>query len=169
MKATIVPAEVTSVEDKITANLSMSQLILFAMPMFMGALMYWILPPSMDYSPYKLVVIGLITVISFILAIRINGKIVLLWIITISRYNRRPKLYLFDKRTVYAREDYPEVKQEVRHKAATKKQSDFSVQPKLSIRESDFVYSTLNDPIKRLNFETNKKGELNVRITEVQG
>lgn len=169
MKATIVPAEVTSVEDKITANLSMSQLILFAMPMFMGALMYWILPPSMDYSPYKLVVIGLITVISFILAIRINGKIVLLWIITISRYNRRPKLYLFDKRSVYAREDYPEVKQEVRHKVATKKQSDFSVQPKLSIRESDFVYSTLNDPIKRLNFETNKKGELNVRITEVQG
>jgi hypothetical protein len=169
MKATIVPAEVTSVEDKITANLSMSQLILFAMPMFMGALMYWILPPSMDFSLYKLVVIGLITVISFILAIRINGKIVFLWLITISRYNRRPKLYLFDKRSVYAREDYPEVKQEVRHKVATMKQSDFNVQPKLSIRESDFVYSTLNDPIKRLNFETNKKGELNVRITEVQG
>ncbi|NTU72571.1 PrgI family protein [Candidatus Roizmanbacteria bacterium] len=169
MKATIVPAEVTSVEDKITANLSMSQLILFAMPMFIGALMYWILPPSMDFSPYKLVVIGLIAVTSFILAIRINGKIVLLWLITISRYNRRPKFYLFDKRSIYAREDYPEVKQEARQKVTTTKQTGLSSLPKLSIKESDFVYSALNNPIKRLNFETNKKGELNVRITEVQG
>lgn len=169
MKATIVPAEVTSVEDKITANLSMSQLILFAMPMFIGALMYWILPPSMDFSPYKLVVIGLIAAISFTFAIRINGKIVLLWLVTITRYNRRPKFYLFDKRSVYAREDYPEVKQEMRQKVTTTKQIGLGTLPKLSIKESDFVFSTLNDPIKRLNFETNKKGELNVRITEVQG
>ncbi len=93
----------------------------------------------------------------------------MLWLVTITKYNRRPKLYLFDKRSVYAREDYPEVKQETRQKATVAKQPGLSALPKLSLKESDFVYSALNDPIKRLNFETNKKGELNVRITEVQG
>lgn len=167
MKATIVPAEVTTVEDRVTANLSISQLILFALPMFTGGLLYWILPPSMDFSMYKLVAIGIIAVVSFILAIRVNGKILLLWLLIISRYNKRPKLYLFDKRSSCAREDYPEVKKKDDIDQKSVKKQQVNSLPRLSIKQSTYVYSALSDPVKRLNFETNKKGELNVRITEI--
>lgn len=168
MRTTIVPAQVTTVEDRVTANLGISQLILFITPLFIGALLYWALPPTMDFSLYKLVFIALLTLACLILAIRIGGKIILLWLVLIMRYNRRPTLYLFDKRTLSNREDFPKVQvTSTQTKKVVKQPVKINI-PKLSMRQSAYAYATLDDPVNRLNFETNKKGVLNVRITEIQ-
>jgi hypothetical protein len=168
MKITVVPAQVTTVEDRITANLSISQLILLAIPMFFGALLYWVLPPAMDFSLYKLIIISALTVVCIVLSIRIRGKITLLWLVLILRYNMRPKLYLLDKRTTVAREDYPDTPVSSDYSKNTLEKLDHAGALRLGNRESAYVYTALNDPMSRLNFETNKKGVINVRITEVQ-
>ena len=73
MKVTVVPAQVTTVEDRISGNLSMSQIALFAIPIFCGSLLYAVLPPSMEVSLYKLIAIGILSLLSCQLAIRIKG------------------------------------------------------------------------------------------------
>jgi hypothetical protein len=145
MKTTIVPAQVTTVEDRVTANLGISQLILFITPLFIGALLYWALPPTMDFSLYKLIFIALLTLTCLILAIRIGGK-----------------------RTLSNREDFPKVQLKSTQTKKVAKQPVVINIPKLSMRQSAYAYATLDDPVNRLNFETNKKGVLNVRITEIQ-
>jgi hypothetical protein len=168
MKITVVPAQVTTVEDRVAGNLGFSQLALFALPVFGGALLYAILPPSMEYSLYKIIVVGAIAIISGILAIRIKGKIVLLWIVTLLRYNLRPRLYLFNKNINCYREDYPEPPKVLTRKSNAKKIRKFAVLPKLTGHEQARLYVSMDNPVNRLCFETNKKGGLNVRITEIQ-
>lgn len=68
MKVTVVPAQVTTVEDHVAGSLGFSQLILFAIPVFGGALLYAILPPSMEYCLYKIIVIAFLAVLSCIMA-----------------------------------------------------------------------------------------------------
>ena len=99
MKTTVVPAQVTTVEDRIMGNLGLSQILLIILPVFIGAGLYALLPPNMVGSLYKYLIITVVSLVSFILAIRIRGKIVLLWILTIARYNLRPKYYIFNKNT----------------------------------------------------------------------
>ena len=168
MKITVVPAQVTTVEDRVAGNLGFSQLALFALPVFGGALLYAILPPSMEYCLYKIIVIALIAIISGILAIRIKGKIILLWLVTLLRYNLRPRLYLFNKNISCYREDYPEPPKVLIKKSHSKKIRKFAVLPKLTGHDQARLYATMDNPVSRLCFETNKKGGLNVRIAEIQ-
>lgn len=167
MKVTVVPAQVTTVEDRVAGSLSFSQLIILAIPVFGGSLLFAILPPFMGFSIYKIVVIGVFTLLCGVLAIRIKGKIVLLWLAVLSRYNLRPKYYLFNKNSRANREDYPEPATATKTTEATKDHAPVSL-PRLGLQERAFVYATLDDPISRLEFTTTKKGGLSVRISESQ-
>lgn len=167
MKVTVVPAQVTTVEDRISGNLSMSQIVLYAIPIFGGSLLYAALPPSMEVSLYKLVMIGFVSILAGLLAIRIKGNIILVWALILLRYRLRPRHYLFNKNTALYREDYPEPPKEA-EASTTAKEHMPVVLPKLGVQEKAYVYATLDDPISRLRFETTKKGGLNVRITEAQ-
>jgi hypothetical protein len=168
MKATVVPAQVTTVEDRIMGNLGFSQLVLFIIPVFVGAGFFILLPPLMHGSLYKYIVIVCLSLISGILAIRIKGKIVLLWLVTILRYNLRSKYYLFNKNVTSYREDYrshqlepePEIKQQL-----TKQQNAL---PRLGFHEAAQILATIEKPGSNLRFEMTKKGGLNVRLTEVE-
>jgi hypothetical protein len=74
MKITVVPAQVTTVEDKIMGSLSLSQLMILLLPVFIGAALFVILPPAMGSALYKYILIGILAVICMILSIRIKGK-----------------------------------------------------------------------------------------------
>ncbi len=167
MKATIVPAQVTTVEDRIAGNLGLSQLMLLAVPVFGGSLLFAILPPSMGLAMYKLVVITIVAVICCILSIRIKGRIILLWLVMILRYNVRPRLYLFNKNTPEYREDYPAVKTE---KTTIQEATPSSIvpMPRLDFHEAARVLARIENPDARLRFETTKKGGLHVRLTEIE-
>jgi hypothetical protein len=167
MKVTVVPAQVTTVEDRITGSLSVSQVVLFAIPIFGGSLLYAALPPSMESSLYKLVAIGLITILAGLLAIRIKGKIVLTWAIVLLRYMLRARIYVFNKNTTAYREEYfaPFIETDMAPMAIEQAPA---ILPKLGVQEKAYLRASLDDPISRLRFETTKKGSFNVRITEIQ-
>src|SRR6266576_4782423 len=97
MRTSIVPAQITTVEDKVAGNLGLTQLLLLAAPVFISTATYIVLPPNLGAAAYKIVMMTVIAVVFGLLAIRIKGKILLLWAIMITRYNLRPRHYIFDK------------------------------------------------------------------------
>ena len=106
MKVSIVPAQITTVEDRITANLSFTQLILLSIPLFLTALIFFLFPPIDTFSLYKLVVSILITSVSASLAIRVKDKLLLDLIKLRAKYALRPNLYVYRKQGL----EYYEVK-----------------------------------------------------------
>ena len=108
MKVTVVPAQVTTVEDRIIGNLGFSQVLLLIVPVFFGAGLFALLPPMMGGALYKYMTLAVLGFICAILSIRIKGRIIASWLTTILRYNLRPKYYLFNKNTVALRKEYPD-------------------------------------------------------------
>ncbi len=168
MKITVVPAQITTVEDRVAGNLSFSQLILFAVPVFGGSLLYAILPPFMGASLYKIIFIAIFAFVCTVLAIRIKGKIVLLWLITLLRYQLRPRRYVFDKNSALSREDYPEAPHVIQPISELKNEDPPQTMRLLGISERTYLFDTLNDPLERLRFDITKKGGVNVSIPEAK-
>ncbi len=94
MKTTIIPAQITSIEDTIAANLTLTQIILLILPVFLSAIIFSLLPPFIHIRLYKLVLIAIMSIPLALLALRINGQVLLKLIIVIVNYCARPKLYL---------------------------------------------------------------------------
>lgn len=167
MKATVVPAQVTTVEDKVAGNLNFMQLILFALPIFGGSLLYAVLPPSMEAALYKLVIICTIAIVSLMLAIRIKGKIILLWLVILLRYQSRPRYYLFNKNSARYRESYKST-QIVKPAAVATSDEGIVHAAKLVLQERTIASQTIDDPLSKVRFETNKKGGLYVHLSEIK-
>jgi len=94
MKTAILPAQVTNLEDKITANLSLTQVMLMVIPIFLAALVFAFLPPFLSYSSFKLVLLIIVSSLILSLAVRIKQQLVLHWVAIIGAYVYRPKKYL---------------------------------------------------------------------------
>ncbi len=105
MKTNPIPAQVTTVEDKIAANLSLTQLILLLAPLFISVFVFAVLPERMYFSLYKIILIILSLIIFLTLAIRVKERIVLTWLILLVAYYLRPHLFLFDKNDDYLRKE----------------------------------------------------------------
>lgn len=167
MRTTVVPAQVTTVEDKIAGNLGLSQLLLLTLPVFGGSALFVALPPFFSYATYKIVVIVCFAVLCATLAIRIKGKIVLLWAVVILRYNLRPRFYVFDRNSTHLRDvSQPAKPEEVTAKAEPEKA--VRIFPQLSTTDLVQVERLLSDPNSNLHLKTNRKGELSVHFTEVE-
>lgn len=168
MRQTVVPAQVTTVEDRIMGNLGFSQLVLIVLPIFIGVGLYLILPPVGHGSIYKYVVIGIIASLMAILAIRIKGKIILLWLVTIIRYNLRPTYYIFNKNTAMHREQYLSHQTKTAEQTAPEKKTKTTKIPKLAFQDAMNAFDVLHEPGRNVRFEMNKKGGLHVRLTEIE-
>lgn len=168
MKVTVVPAQVTTVEDRIIGTLGFTQMILLLVPVIIGAALFAVLPPAMEASVYKYVLMGLIAIICCSLAIRIKGNVLLFWLLSILRYNVRPRFYLFDKNVITLREEYEGSNAKSREDGFTSKNKATTDRPSLGVPESVEVYTVISNPASNLRFETTKKGGLNVRIAEIK-
>lgn len=169
MKTTVVPAQVTTVEDKIAGNLNFTQLLLLTTPVFLSGAIFAFIPPFMSLRTYKLVICTVLAVICLSLAIRVKGKILLLWISTIGRYNLRPRYYLYDKNDLHLRtvaEEKPEMKVTQVAKAEIAKQAEPKSEP--SLTELIRLETAVLDPRAKFHFKTTKKGGLRVYIQEVK-
>ncbi len=82
MKATIVPAQITTIEDRIAGNLSFTQLMLFVFPVILMGLLFIFVPPLVKVNALKLVVGGCLILVGGALAIRYKGNLVLHRLIT---------------------------------------------------------------------------------------
>ncbi len=100
MKTVSIPAQITSVEDRIVGGLTLAQLGLIAAPVFIDFAIYVALPRPMKLNIYKICLIFLISSFLLILALRLKGKLVLFWLLTLISFRVRPKLFVYDKNTL---------------------------------------------------------------------
>ena len=100
MRTTIIPAQITTVEDKVAGSLNMTQVLILMTPILWTAIVYILLMPSMKLTSLKLVLIIISTTISGILALRIKDKIVAEWLGVLLKYRLRPKYWLYNKNDI---------------------------------------------------------------------
>lgn len=169
MKTAIVPAQITTVEDKVTGSLSLSQLLLLATPVFGGSAIYILFPPVLSTSLLKIVLVTILTVVCSLFAIRIKGQILLIWAIILLRYNTRPRFYVFNKNDLYLR-IVPKIlpKQASAKKAVRVKQEKTATESQVNIADVVKLEQLMAHPEAKLHFVTDRKGALSVRITEVK-
>ncbi len=168
MRTTIVPAQVTTVEDRIAGKLGLSQLLLLVVPVFGGSIIFVILPPFFNYAVYKIVLIVCVAAFCALLAIRFKGKILLFWAITLLRYNLRPMYYVFNKNSSHTREmvlhsdmAYESTEETRPQTVVTERRINLTTAERVNIED------LLANPAANIHFTTNKKGELSVHLTEV--
>lgn len=169
MKTSVVPAQVTTVEDKIAGNLSLTQLLMLATPIFASSGIYLAFPPFLRLTMPKIVLCSLIFLAFGILAIRVRGKILLVWLILILRYRLRPRYYVFDKNDTHLRNSGNASTQlkpedEKRKPVARKRMPTFSLPTADLVR----LEGAIADPRANFNFSANRKGGLDVRITQIK-
>ena len=168
MKISVVPAQITTVEDKIAGNLTFIQIVLLIIPLVLGTLVYVIIPPGSHLSVLKLTIICLIFTVFGLLALRVKGRTVADWLIILLRYNLRPRFYIFTKNDPATRSliieaelvEKKAAKKTVVHKNATK-QTKRGVDPSM-------VSKILEDPSLMVRLELGKKGGIDVSFTTEQ-
>jgi len=104
MKNTIIPAQVTTVEDTIAGNLTLTQILLLLAPVLVTTAIYTVLPQRLAFTPYKIPLMVLFSLVFGVLSLKVKGKLILNWLVILTAYALRPHLYLYDKNTLYARE-----------------------------------------------------------------
>lgn len=166
MKNTVIPAQITTVEDKIAGNLNLTQIMLLMLPVFWGIVLYAMIYPQMKISVTKIILAVIVFIVSSILAIRVKGKLIVNWLIVILKFNLRPKYYLFDKNDSYLREIYLPV-------FKTKKvvKTNKAKVTKKSIQITDEVEThKLNNLIKNqsISYKLDKGGAINVAFEQVR-
>jgi len=138
MRTTIIPAQITTVEDKIAGSLNMTQILILMFPVLWTALIYILFAPAMKIVPYKLGLIGVVIVMCLILVIRIKDKIVAEWLGVVLRYQFRPKYWLYNKNDTTNRIiDIPDIPDIAISKRKTTKKA--SSDQKTEINISDLV------------------------------
>ncbi|HEY1835216.1 MAG TPA: hypothetical protein VGG13_00120 [Candidatus Saccharimonadales bacterium] len=168
MKSTIVPAQITTVEDKIAGSLTLSQLLLLAAPVFGGAILYILFPPNLRFTPYKIGVSGILLLAFSLMAIRVKGKILLLWAIILARYNLRPRYHIYDKNETHLRDASTEPAEEEAADIPGAEQTAIAALPQLSIADTVQLERLLANPQANVTFVPTKKGGLHVTFTEVE-
>jgi hypothetical protein len=119
MRTTVIPAQVTTVEDTIAGNLNFTQIVLLVSSLFVNTFVYTLLAPRLSFSPYKLAIITLIFLGFITLALRIKGRLVMQWVEILASYFLRPHIYVFNKNSLTNR--YVAVVKELRSKAHPKR------------------------------------------------
>lgn len=169
MKTRVIPAQITTVEDKIAGSLSLTQILLLMTPIFWTAIVYALFLPLLQLAIYKVALISIVLTLCLILAIRIKEKLVLNWLVVLITYQLRPKYYLFNKNDAFLRVmDFPsfEKKHKTLFKKAVKKNTDKEKSKPFSLREAVRLDGLLSDPKYTFSLKTVKKGGFNVDIRQ---
>ena len=165
MKTSVVPAQITTVEDKIAGNLTFSQIVLLVIPLILGTIVYVLTPPSSKVTVVKTIVICILFVSFGLLAIRFKGKTIADWLVILLRFGLRPHLYLFTKNDLETRDVIvPEKPKEV---VAAKKQSAKNQKTKTLVPQVDrpLLNRLIKDPSTIVRLELGKKGGINVSFS----
>lgn len=97
MKSSIVPAQITSVEDKIAGNFSLTQIMLLLSCVFLCVLIYSVFPPKNELVGYKVPLIIIVCLLFALCSLRIRGKLLLEWFTVLISFLLRPRIYVFNK------------------------------------------------------------------------
>ena len=156
MRTTVIPAQITTVEDKIAGNLNLTQLMLMVASLFIGVMIYALLPKQASFSLYKIPSFVIDFIICFGLALRIKGKIVLNWLIILLSYKLRPSYYVANKNDLYLRDIVlePIIKKKERSAVSPSKAKQEAQVP---IFNPDKIESILGISRAKLSFKFDKE------------
>ncbi len=167
MRSQVIPAQITTVEDKIAGNFSLTQIMLLLMPVLIATFIYAFLPPNMTFVIYKLVLAGIFAILSITLAIRVKGRIIASWLVVLIRYNARPKYYVYNKNSATCREA---IKPEIQNIVVKQKQDEKVAQKQINspdIKDVLKLRHLLDTTDFNLTYRSGKKGGLNVAFEKI--
>ncbi len=157
MRTTIIPAQITTVEDKIAGSLSLTQILMLMFPILWTAFLYILIPPVMALPGYKLTLTLLVTVISIILAIRVKNKLVLEWLMVLVRFQNRSRYYLANKNSLYLRElDLPQESRKL-EKVSSKSPANIVDKKELTIPELVKLENLIESGKLAVRYQVGKK------------
>ena len=165
MKTSVVPAQITTVEDKIAGNLTFTQIVLLVIPLILGTVVYVLTPPSSKVTIIKSIIISILFATFGLLAIRFKGRTIADWLVILLRFGLRPHLYLFTKNDLETRDVIPQEK--TKEVKTVKKQSAKKEKAKTLIPQVDrpLLNRLLKDPATIVRLELGKKGGINVSLS----
>jgi hypothetical protein len=166
MRTSIIPAQITTVEDKIAGNLNMTQIGILMTPVFLGTAIYCFFPPFMHFAIYKVIIVAFIVVIALLLSLRIKGKVVANWLAVLFTYNQRARYYIFNKNDYYLRDMYLPTVKKVHQKSALPKE----VKATSTVVAKDLakLKRYIKNPKYALSLKPNKKGGIHVALNEIE-
>ena len=164
MRTTVIPAQITTVEDRIAANLNLTQIILLLSSLFVATFIYAVIPHRMSLTFYKFPLFIFDFIVFITLSLRIKGRVVLNWLFILSAYYFRPRFYVFNKNDITLRDVVLPVFETKNKTSAKSHTKDIKVVKKLKIAEQTIIENILNNPNAKISFQ---KGGLNVHLQEV--
>ena len=168
MKTQVIPAQITTVEDKIAGNLNLTQILLLMLPVFWTAGVYTLLSPRLEFIWYKMPLVFVVSIFCGVLSLRIKDKVLLHWLVIIFRYNTRPKYYVFNKNENFLRTlDLPSF--EKKEAASNKLSVDKEIKEEeagFSIRGLVRLENLIANPKYSFSLKSGKKGSLHVAIEQ---
>lgn len=168
MRVSVVPAQVTTVEDRIIGCLSFMQILILVSAILCGAGVFVMLPPMMGEAWYKYGIIAAVLTVGSILSIRVRGVVLAHWVSIIVRYNQRPMYYVADKNTTAYRQRDKDKDDQAHMPVHTSPGTVSRHQPVLldaSARAK--ARAVIDDPAAHIRIATDTKGGVHVRITQV--
>lgn len=168
MRTTIIPAQITTVEDKIAGDLTIYQIFLLLLPIFFGGFLYISFPPYTQFVEYKIVMFLILSLISATLAVRVKEKMIISWGIVLLRFVARPKYFVFNKNDLFLREVIQKEKAPVIQQALT--QNNVKVE-KIQQLEDTEIYrleQLMTQSNGDISFIFQKKGGINVSFSKIQ-
>lgn len=161
MKSTVVPAQITTVEDKIAGSLTFAQILLLVFSLIIGTAFYGLIPPKLHLSTLKMILMILQFAVFGLLALRYKGRILAEWLIVYLRYRARPRIYIFTKNDSYGREPMVNLALDITETERVKAKAR-----KKSTRDSANSYPIFENPGKIISIKPSKKGGLDVEYLE---
>ncbi len=168
MKTTVVPAQITTVEDRIAGNFTIVQVILLVISLIIGAAIYSVLTPKLHFNTVKSVLMVLQFGLFAVLAFRIKGKIVADWLIILARYQVRPRRYIFTKNDpIYRDVVVKRVESEI---VSEKEPIDQNAEPDkpLPLLEQIKIDRLFQNSSMSVSFKLHRKGGVDVSLKQVE-
>jgi hypothetical protein len=168
MRTTVIPAQITTVEDKIAGSLNLTQLMLLMVPVFWTTIVYTLLTPAMHIVWYKIPLVLVVIIISLGLAIRVNGVVVFNWLFVVLSYKLRPKLYVFNKNDTYLKEiDLPTEIKSTAQSSYKKRTSTTKSTHSVNVKDFLLLQRFMKRKRMKLRYRGSVKGGLNVAFEHV--
>lgn len=97
MRSTIVPAQITSVEDKITSFLNLKQIVILIINLVLIMIQFLVIPPFVKFSLLKVLLAFILSALLIPMTFKYKEIILLDHLVLIISYNLRPKTYVLIK------------------------------------------------------------------------
>ncbi len=97
MRSTIVPAQITSVEDKITSFLNLKQIVILIINLVLIMVQFLVIPPFVKFSLLKVLLALILSALLIPLTFKYKEIILLDHLVLIISYKLRPKTYVLIK------------------------------------------------------------------------